>query len=188
MPESWLASFGMDAEKMKIAKESWIIAVLGAIDLITTIVFIQHHGAEEANPLFRFFWNIGLPVFICAKILLTACPLIVLEWARKRNPRFVQFGMRSAIAGYVCMYGLGFFHLNGPAANEREVMAAQQVSYNPQSEEEREQQVLADRQALLRMYTRSKQSDAKSRSFNKHDDGLTENDDMAMSQAISFRK
>lgn len=141
---------------MKIAKESLIIAVLGTIDLITTIVFIRHHGAEEANPIFRFFWNIGLPMFILAKIMLTACPLLVLEWARKRNPRFVMFGMRSAIAGYVFMYGLGFLHLNGPGADEREVMAAAQVSYAEAANREIQDEMA--RKDMLRTYNQMLQN------------------------------
>lgn len=140
---------------MKIAKETWMIALLGTIDLITTIVFIQHHGAEEANPIFRFFWQLGIPAFITAKILLTGCPLLVLEWARKRNPRFVQRGMRSAIAGYVAVYGFGFLHLNGPGADNREVMAlASQVSYSMEElERENEMRLQEERDILVRAYT-----------------------------------
>jgi|GEM_PF-1490209 len=139
---------------MKIAKETWMIAVLGTIDLITTIVFIQHHGAEEANPIFRFFWHIGIPAFVAAKILLTGCPLLVLEWARKRNPRFVQTGMRSAIAGYVAVYGFGFLHLNGPGATERDVTAmAAQVSYSTKElERENELRLQDERETLIRAY------------------------------------
>ena len=145
----------MDADTMKIAKETWIIAVLGTIDLITTIVFIQHHGAEEANPIFRFFWHIGIPAFIAAKILLTGCPLLVLEWARKRNPRFVQMGMRTAITGYVAMYGFGFMHLNGPGADERDIMAiAAQISYSTEElQRENEMRLQDDRETFIRAYS-----------------------------------
>lgn len=144
----------MDADTMKVARETWIIAVLGTIDLITTIVFIRNHGAEEANPIFRFFWHMGIPAFIAAKILLTGCPLLVLEWARKRNPRFVQMGMRTAIMGYVAMYGFGFLHLNGPGANEREVMAmASKISYTTEEwERENELRLQDEREALLYAY------------------------------------
>ena len=76
---------------MKIAKESWIIMAIGLADLITTIIFIQNHGAEEANPLFRRYWEMGLMAFILAKLALLVGPLWVLEWARKRNPAFVSW-------------------------------------------------------------------------------------------------
>ncbi len=164
---------------MKIAKETVIIGVLGTIDLITTIIFIQHHGAEEANPIFRLFWNIGLPAFIAAKVLLTVCPLLVLEWARKRNPRFVQMGMRSAIAGYMMMYGFGFLHLNGPGADERDVRAAQ-ISYSTEIAEnippiedtrmieERERQEFLERKAFLQSYRFAMKNTKPSRPHEKH--------------------
>ncbi len=172
----------MKIAQVKIAKETLIIAVLGTIDLITTIVFIQHHGAEEANPIFRVFWNIGLPAFIAAKILLTGCPLLVLEWARKRNPRFVQVGMRSAIAGYLMMYGFGYVHLNGPGADERDVMAAQ-ISYSTEiaqnaplmedtrTIEERERQEFLEREAFVKAYNHALRIGKLPRSVPKRSEG-----------------
>ena len=109
---------------MKIAKESWVIMAIGLADLITTIIFIEHHGAEEANPLFRRYWEMGLMAFILAKLALLVGPLWVLEWARKRNPAFVSWALRSAIAGYLIMYGIGFVRLNSPAAHADEVVVA----------------------------------------------------------------
>jgi hypothetical protein len=106
---------------MKITRESWILAAIGIADLVTTIVFIEHHGAEEANPLFRHFWNMGLPAFILAKLVLLACPLFILEWARKRSPRFTIRALRGGIAAYILMYGIGFARLNGPEAHANEV-------------------------------------------------------------------
>jgi hypothetical protein len=97
---------------MKIAKETWIILAIGLADLGTTILFIQHHGAEEANPIFRRYWEMGLAVFVCAKVALLLGPLYVLEWARLRNPHFVSWALRSAIVAYVLMYGVGYYRLN----------------------------------------------------------------------------
>lgn len=106
---------------MKIAKESWVIMAIGLADLITTIIFIQNHGAEEANPLFKRYWEMGLLVFILAKLALLVGPLWVLEWARKRNPSFVSWALRSGIAAYLIMYGVGFARLNSPAAHASEL-------------------------------------------------------------------
>jgi hypothetical protein len=97
---------------MKIAKETWIILAIGLADLATTILFIQHRGAEEANPLFKRYWDMGLAVFVCAKMALLLGPLSVLEWARSRNPKFVSFALRGGIAAYLVMYGIGFYRLN----------------------------------------------------------------------------
>ena len=97
---------------MKIAKETWIIMGIGVADLATTIVFIQQHGAVEANPLFKHYWEMGLIFFIAAKMALLIAPLSLLEWARLHRPRFVSYALRSAIVAYIVMYGVGFVKLN----------------------------------------------------------------------------
>ncbi len=97
---------------MKIAKETWIILAIGLADLVTTILFIRYHGAQEANPLFKRYWEMGIAAFVGAKVAMLIGPLSVLEWARRRNPRFVSLALRSAIVGYVGMYGVGYARLN----------------------------------------------------------------------------
>src|SRR5579872_67719 len=87
-------------KKMKIARESWIIATIGLADLVTTIVFIKHHGAQEANPLFRQFWEMGVFAFILAKLACLVGPLYILEWARKRRTQFVKVASRAVICAY----------------------------------------------------------------------------------------
>lgn len=105
-----------DNKKMKLAKETWILIAIGIADLISTIFFIQRHGASEANPLFRHYWQMGLPQFITAKVALMGAPLLILEWARRQKPRLVSRALRCAIAGYVLMYGIGVARLNMPTA------------------------------------------------------------------------
>jgi hypothetical protein len=97
---------------MKIARESWIILAIGLADLITTIIFIQGSSAQEANPLFRRCWEMGLAAFIGAKLAMLAGPLVILEWARRRRPRFTSFALRGAIAAYLVIYGIGCAHVN----------------------------------------------------------------------------
>ena len=101
---------------MKLAKETWILIAIGVADLISTIFFIQRHGASEANPLFRHYWQMGLPQFVAAKVALMGAPLLILEWARRQKPQMVARALRCAIAGYVLMYGIGVARLNMPAA------------------------------------------------------------------------
>src|SRR5947209_509913 len=100
------------AEEMKLAKETWIIMAIGMADLFTTILFIQHHGAEEANPLFKHYWEMGLAVFIFAKVALLIAPLSILEWARQQRPRFTAWALRGAIVAYLLMYCVGYVRLN----------------------------------------------------------------------------
>lgn len=112
---------------MKLTKESWIIAAIGLADLITTIIFIREHGAQEANPLFRHYWEMGLAAFIAAKFVCLFGPLLVLEWARKRNPKFVLRALRGAIAAYLVMYGVGFMKLNSPQARAEELPHSSEI-------------------------------------------------------------
>ena len=94
---------------------------IGLADLATTILFIQHHGAEEANPLFKRYWEMGLAAFVGAKVVLLVGPLSVLEWARHRNPRFVSWALRGAIVAYLVMYGIGYVRLNHSTRPELDI-------------------------------------------------------------------
>lgn len=98
-----------------VSKESWCLAAIGLADLITTLVWIRGYDAEEANPLFRLFWQQGVPVFVVAKALFLLGPLWVLESARKRHRRFVLLASRTAIVAYLALYGIGVAKLNAPA-------------------------------------------------------------------------
>jgi hypothetical protein len=113
-----------ETHTMKIAKETWIILAIGLADLATTIIFIQQHGAQEANPLFKRYWEMGLAAFVAAKFALLVGPLYVLEWARPRNPRFVSWALRSAIVAYLMMYGVGYVRLNHRPRVEPEIAYA----------------------------------------------------------------
>ena len=101
---------------MKIARETWILGAIGIADLISTIVFIRQHGAKEANPLFRHYWEMGLFNFVAAKAVMLFGPLLILEWARRSKPQLVRRSLQCAIAGYVLMYGVGVARLNSPPA------------------------------------------------------------------------
>ena len=116
---------------MKITKESCILAAIGLADLVTTIIFIQHHGAQEANPLFRHYWEMGLAAFVAAKFLCLFGPLVVLEWARQRNPRFVMGALRCTIAAYLTLYSIGFTKLNSSQAHAEELHPVSTVQHIP---------------------------------------------------------
>ncbi|HZT44252.1 MAG TPA: DUF5658 family protein [Chthonomonadaceae bacterium] len=96
----------------KIAWETWIIAAIALADLVTTIIFIQNHGAQEANPVFRRYWDMGLGAFVLAKSICVVGPLFILEWARRRKPLLVTWALRVAIVGYLGLYGMGLLRLN----------------------------------------------------------------------------
>jgi len=106
---------------MKIARESCILAAIGLADLVTTILFIQQCGAQEANPVFGYFWEMGLLAFILAKLFCMVGPLAILEWARRSRPVFVVRALRFAILCYLGAYSIGVLTLNSSQAKAREV-------------------------------------------------------------------
>ena len=89
---------------MKVARESWVLGGICAADLATTLWLVDRCGATEANSLMRYYLHLGYLPFIAAKSLLVLGPLIVLEWARRRRPVFVQSMLRCAIVLYVGLY------------------------------------------------------------------------------------
>src|SRR2546421_4139095 len=76
------------AKSRRVAPESWIILVVGMLDMVTTLVWIDRHGAREANPIFQSYLQLGVPAFIVAKISLLVAPICLLEYARRHRPRF----------------------------------------------------------------------------------------------------
>lgn len=103
--------------RAKISKENLIILAIGMADLVTTIYWIKNHGADEANPLFRYYLEMGLPWFAAMKIVLLAGPILMLEWAWRHRPAFTQFGARFAIVAYLIMYGIGVVRINSHLLN-----------------------------------------------------------------------
>lgn len=98
--------------RAKILKENWAILIIGLADLITTIYWIKNHGADEANPLFRYYLELGLPWFAAMKLVLLIGPIVMLEWAWQHRPAFTQLGARFAIVAYLIMYGIGVVRIN----------------------------------------------------------------------------
>ncbi|HSV73011.1 MAG TPA: DUF5658 family protein [Chthonomonadales bacterium] len=99
----------------RIAKESWVLVAICTADLVTTIWLVTTGLATEGNPLMNHYLEQGVLVFIAAKALLVAGPLIVLEWARRSRPAFVHSMMRATIVMYLGIYGVGVLRLNSHA-------------------------------------------------------------------------
>jgi hypothetical protein len=103
---------------MKITWESRLLTVICMADLITTIWFVRQGGASEANPMMRFYLERGIVPFVLAKMALFLGPLVILEWARRRRPRFVRTMMRMAIVLYICLYGTVVWRINRTRVTE----------------------------------------------------------------------
>jgi hypothetical protein len=97
---------------IKLSRESLIIFVIGIADLATTLIWVNTHGAQEANPVFAHYLAMGPVVFSLMKLVMLAAPIFLLEWARRHSPVFTRRAARFAIAAYVGLYGVGFVKLN----------------------------------------------------------------------------
>lgn len=112
-------------KRISLARESLVIAVIGLCDLLTTLLWVRSHGAQEANPFFAHYLAMGSIWFILMKFVMLACPIFLLEWARMKSPHFTRRASRFAIGAYVGLYVIGFVRLNPamfrPHAAEAEV-------------------------------------------------------------------
>jgi hypothetical protein len=108
---------------MKFARESWILTVICLVDLTTTMWLVSNHGAREGNTVMNYFLNWGYVPFIGAKLLMFLAPLALLEWARRRNPKFVTGMLRFAIVLYLAIYCAGVYRIN--TAPSRDPLQAQ---------------------------------------------------------------
>lgn len=96
----------------RISIEAALIFSIGVLDLVTTMAWIGNHGADEANPIFKRYLAFGPLWFAAAKMILLLAPIFILEWARRRRPRFAKWGARAALVGYVSLYVVGVIRLN----------------------------------------------------------------------------
>ena len=99
-----------------IAKETWLLAFICIVDMVSTVWLLGANTATEANPIMRFYVELGLPTFIAVKSLLIFAPLYLLELIRRKRPRFIVGLLRAAIAGYLIVYGLGVVQVNNASA------------------------------------------------------------------------
>lgn len=103
---------------MKISRESVIIAMIGLVDLVTTLILVQR-GAWEGNPIFEYYLAKGVLWFVLMKSIFILAPIFLLELARRHRPVFTQWASRVAIIAYLGLYVAGVMHLN-PAIMQRE--------------------------------------------------------------------
>ena len=109
---------------MRLQKQTLALGAVGLIDLATTLYFIGHHEAAEANPMMAAFLSQGLAAFMMAKVGFVAGPLGVLEWARKSHPLFVTRAVNAGLVAYVLMYSVGVARVNAqPDWNNLEAYA-----------------------------------------------------------------
>lgn len=97
---------------MQLSRESKILAGICLLDMVSTVWLVTSGLAGEANPVMRFYLDVGLFWFIFAKSLLVIAPVFVLELLRVRSPHFVRGLMRVGILLYLLCYGLSVWQVN----------------------------------------------------------------------------
>lgn len=97
---------------MRITRETWALALICAADMLLTAWLVGTGQAKEANPIMRFYLDLGTSVFVAMKTLLFIAPLFVLELIRQRRPRFVRALLRVGIALYLIIYCMGVLRVN----------------------------------------------------------------------------
>lgn len=129
----------MKISRFSISRESIAIAMIGIADLATTLMWVHQHGAREANPVFAHYLAMGPVWFSLMKLVCLAAPIFLLEWARRRRPKFTLWASRFAITAYVMLYGIGFVRLNGALLRPHEAGAAVVASQRGMTDEQFEQ-------------------------------------------------
>lgn len=115
-PAKQRVSFQLTRLRQLVAVESIILSLICLLDLCSTLFWVAYRDAAEANPLMAFYLkNHGVTGFILAKCVFMAMPLMIAEWARRHNPRFVHKALRLAIFAYLTLYLLGVSQINGGA-------------------------------------------------------------------------
>ena len=94
--------------------ESVLLVLVTMADIAWTIYVVGTGAAVEANPLMARLLEHGPAVFTFVKLLYLLPLLLVCEWLRTFQPRFATTAVRLALWGYVAIYMIGEFRLNGP--------------------------------------------------------------------------
>ena len=93
-----------------LAKESYMLLAICLIDMLFTGWLIHTGRGTEGNPLMSFYLENGWPVVIAVKLILIACPILIIEWARRIRPVFAHRALRFAIVAYLSMYAIAFLN------------------------------------------------------------------------------
>lgn len=102
---------------MKIARETWLLALFCTLDMLFTAWLLQKGLAKEANPVMKFYVDRSLLDFVVVKSLMFIAPLTVLELLRRKNPVFVRNMLRVGIVAYLLMYCVGSIRANAGHGN-----------------------------------------------------------------------
>ena len=90
-----------------VSQDVTLLAMICLVDLATTLWWISQGQAREANPLMAYFLQQGHVPFIVAKLVFFVPALVIAEWYRPRNPRFISRLLQGVTVAYLAAYLIG---------------------------------------------------------------------------------
>ena len=88
------------------------MVVLCLLDVATTLYWVSHGYAREANPLLAHCLEQGSGHFVATKMMFFLPSLVLAEWYLPRNPSLVRRTLRAVLAAYMMIYA-GFLAPQG---------------------------------------------------------------------------
>ncbi len=93
--------------------ESVVLSLMCLVDAWLTIMLVAHGWASEANPIMAYFLEVGIPVFVLAKVAVLIPGVVSCEFLKTRRYKFALWTMRFAAFGYLMVYVVGDLKVNG---------------------------------------------------------------------------
>lgn len=89
------------------------LAVIGVIDLATTLIWLHEGRVVESNPIMAPLLSVSLPLFAFVKLSTICAYIVVMEWyRRRRSPAFARTVSMVTVAAYVGVYIVSFCSVN----------------------------------------------------------------------------
>jgi hypothetical protein len=92
-----------------LAWESITLFAICMVDMLSTLYWVHHNTAREANPWLANCLRQGDGVFCAAKIISFLPLLIFAAYYRPRRPRLIAVSLRVAIVLYLVIYAAAVF-------------------------------------------------------------------------------
>lgn len=96
--------------KRPIHASTIVLTSIALIDMITSLVLFRM-GYREANHLFRWLLQFGIPAFVGFKFLFLAIPIVLLEYARIHRPKSAEQGTWLAVVLYCAFYAMNLVRM-----------------------------------------------------------------------------
>lgn len=87
-----------------ISAESLVLISVCLADMLSTMYFVGSGAAIEQNPIMAYFMDMGMGIFVIAKLFSFIPFIIAVEIYRRNNPSYAIKAIRFAIAAYLVVF------------------------------------------------------------------------------------